>query len=122
MNTQAIILDSPAKRDKVVKWLSQIPVEECLELTLRPYKPTRSQEQNRRYFLILEKIAEHTGHGKDELHDFFKAKFLGMQETEVAGETVTHQRSSAKLKVKDFLEYSEKVEMFAITELGIWLE
>ena len=122
MTPQIIILDSPAKRDRAVKWLAQIPLDEILELTIKPYKLTRSQEQNARYWLIVAKIAEFTGHDRYEIHEFLKARFLGITETEIAGETVKHQRSSAKLKVGDFAEYMEKCESFAITTLGIFLE
>lgn len=122
MTPATIIIDTPAKRDRAVKWLERIPVDEVMELSLRPYKPTRSQQQNARYWLILEKVSDATGHDKEELHEFFKQKFLGMQETEIAGQAVLHQRSSARLKVKDFLEYSEKVEQFAIDQLGVWIE
>lgn len=122
MHAQTIIIDTPAKRERVLAWLAKIPIDEVLELTLRAYKPTRSEMQNRRYWLLLEKAAEHTGHDKNELHEAFKARFLGMQETEIAGEIVTHQRSSAKLKTKEFAEYMERVEQWIVETLGIWLE
>ena len=63
-----------------------------MELTLRPYKPTRSEVANKRYWAIVSKCAEHTGHDKDELHEMFKQRFLGMQTTTIGEETVTHQR------------------------------
>lgn len=122
MTPQSILIDSPAKRDRAAKWLAQIPVEEILELTLRPYRPTRGEQQNKRYWAIVQKVAEHTGHDKDELHEMFKARFLGMTRTEVAGEIVPHQRSSAKLNVKEFAEYMEQCEAWMIATLGIWLE
>ena len=122
MTPQTIIIDTPVKRDRAVKWLSSIPIDEVLELTLKPYTPTRSEVQNRRYWLILTKIAEHTGHDKDELHEMLKARFLGTQTSDLAGEPITHQRSSAKLKVKEFAEYMEQVESWMVTTLGIWLE
>lgn len=122
MTPTTILIDTTAKRDRAVKWLSQIPVDEVLELTLKPYKLTRSQEQNARYWLIISKIAEHTGHDRSELHEMFKARFLGMASTEIAGETIKHQRSSARLKVNEFSEYMEQVESWTIQTLGIWLE
>lgn len=122
MTPQTILIDTPQKRDRAVKWLAQIPVDEVMELTLRPYAPTRGEQQNKRYFAIIQKIAEHTGHDKDELHEMFKARFLGVTQTEIAGETIKHQRSSAKLKVKEFAEYMEQVEAWMIQTLGIWLE
>ena len=122
MAPQTILIDTPAKRDRAAKWLSQIPVDEVMELELRPYKQTRSEIQNKRYWKILSLIAEHTGHDKDELHEMFKARFLGSQETEIAGEKIIHQRSSARLTVKDFATFMEQVESWMVSTLGIWLE
>ena len=122
MTPQTFFIDTPQKRDRAVKWLAQIPLEGTIELSVKPYKPTRSQLQNRRYWLILQKIKEVTGHETDELHEIFKQKFLGMQTAEIAGREVTHQRSSARLKTSEFAEYMERVESWAIETLGVWLE
>lgn len=122
MTPTTIIIDSEAKRDRAAKWLSRIPCDEVMELALRPYKPTRSDRQNRRYWKLLELVAQHTGQDKDEIHEAFKAKFLGNQETTIGGETITHQRSSARLMVKDFAEYMERCEQWIVETLGVWLE
>ena len=122
MTPQTILIDSEAKRDRAVKWLSKIPVDEVLELTLKPYSPTRSEVANRRYFAIVQKIADHTGHDKDELHSALKARFLGVATVELDGKTVEVPRSSAKLKSKEFAEFSERCEAWMVETLGIWLE
>jgi hypothetical protein len=122
MTPVTILVDSPAKRDKVVAWLAKVPVDDVLELSLRPYKPTRSQEQNKRYFKILELISQKTGHDRDELHDLFKNRFLGTVEIELNGEKHTVLRSSRKLKVGEFKDFSDRVEAWAVETLGVWLE
>ena len=122
MQPVTIIIDGLPKRDRAAAWLGKIPCDEVYELSLRPYKPTRSQQQNARYWLLLTKIAEHTGHDKDELHEMFKVKFLGTMERELAGEKITAIRSSARLKVREFRDYMEQVEHWAIETLGVWLE
>jgi len=119
---QTILIDTPVKRDRALQWLAKIPVDEVMELSLKPYKPTRSHAQNRRYWLVIGKIAEHTGHDKDELHEAFKVRFLGVREIEVAGEQMKAPQSSARLKVKQFAEYAEQVEAWMVSTLGIWLE
>jgi predicted secreted protein len=122
MTPVTILVDSPAKRDKVVAWLAKVPVDEVLELSLRPYKPTRSQEQNKRYWLLVDKIAEHTGHDAQELHEMLKVKFLGVEERTLAGEHISAVRPSSKLKVSEFRDYSDRVEAWAVETLGVWLE
>lgn len=67
-------------------------------------------------------ISKHVGHDEDEIHDFMKEKFLGTRLIEIAGERARVSPSTRKLKVKDFSAYMEKVESWAIEEIGIWLE
>lgn len=122
MTPTTIIIDGPPKRDRAAAWLAKIPCDEVLELSLKPYKQTRSQQQNARYWLLLTKISSHTGHDKDELHEMMKARFLGPFEREIAGETITAIRSSARLKVGEFRDYMERIESWAIEHLGVWLE
>jgi hypothetical protein len=117
-----ILIDSTAKRDRAAQWLGRIPVDEAMELSLRPYKPTRSQEQNKRYFKLLELISQKTGHDRDELHDLFKNRFLGTVEIELNGEKHTVLRSSRKLKVAEFNDFMTRAEQWAVEHLGIWLE
>lgn len=122
MTPQTILIDTPTKRDRAVAWLSKIPVDETLELTLKPYAPTRSEVANRRYWKIVQTIAEHTGHDKDELHCALKARFLGVATVELDGKTVEVPKSSAKLKSKEFAAYAEQCEQWMVETLGIWLE
>jgi len=122
MTPQTFFIDTPQKRDRAVKWLAQIPLDGTIELSVKPYRPTRSQLQNRRYWLILQKIKEVSGHETDELHEIFKSKFLGVQTSDLSGETITHQRSSTRLTTAEFAQYMERVEEFAISNLGVWLE
>lgn len=122
MQPVTIIIDSPAKRDRAAAWLGKVPIDEVHELLFRPYKPTRSQQANRRYWKIIGMIAAHTGHDADELHQALKARYLGMSRVELDGKTTEVPRSSAKLKVKEFNEYMERVESWMVETLGIWLE
>jgi hypothetical protein len=117
-----IVIDGPAKRERAVQWLSRIPVDEVMELTLKAYKPTRSQQQSRRYWFLVDKIAEYTGHDPADLHEMLKVRFLGTEERELNGEKITTVKSSAKLRVNEFKDYSDRVESWAVSTLGVWLE
>jgi hypothetical protein len=122
MTPITIIIDGPQKRERAVQWLSRIPVDEVMELTLRAYKPTRSERQNKRYWLLIQKIAEHTGHDAADIHELMKFKHLGTEEKELGGEKITTVKSSAKLRVNEFKDYSDRVEAWAVSTLGVWLE
>lgn len=122
MHAQTILIDTPEKRDRAVVWLAKIPINEVMQLTLAPYQQTRSQVANRRYWAIIGKISEHTGHDKDELHEALKAKFLGTKRCELLELPYEVCRSTARLNTKEFMHYMEQVESWMISTLGIWLE
>lgn len=122
MTSRSIIVDSEDRRARAVAILQSIPITKPLEVTVGPYSPNRSDQQNRRYWLLMGLLATTTGHDKDELHEFCKEKFLGTREIEVSGERRVVRPSTRRLKVKEFAEYMEKVESWMIESLGVWLE
>lgn len=74
-------------------------------------KPTRSIEQNSLYWSILEQIENEIGTHKDELHDFFKAKFLSRPVMSALWE-YTSIVSTTALDTKEFTDYIEKIVIF----------
>lgn len=122
MSDQTIILADEAKRKRALSIISALPLAKRWEVVVRPFRASRSELQNRRYWLLLTAVAEHTGHDKDELHEWFKEKFLGTREIEIAGETRVVSPSTRRLKVHEFHAYMTKVETWTIETLGVWLE
>lgn len=93
-------------------------------MTIQPGK--RSAAQNRRYWGrgVLAQVAEKAivggrRYSAEAWHEQFKRQFIGVIETpdgRVMG------ASSAKLTVKEFCEFCERVEAYASTELGVEFE
>lgn len=84
---------------------------------------TRTLEQNARYWGrgILTQIAEKAVVGgrrfsAEAWHEQFKRQFIGI--IELPNGQVIGQ-SSAKLGVKDFTKFVDKVEAYAVTDLGV---
>lgn len=83
----------------------------------------RTVKQNRRYWGkgVLYQIAEQAAPGgklysSEQWHEMFKRMFIGVIELpdgSVIGE------SSTKLNTAEFCEFSDKVEAYAATELGV---
>lgn len=72
---------------------------------------SRSLQQNSFYWgAVLPCIAESTGNITEDLHEFFKRKFLAPREVEVLGKAVVFPGSTAKLSSADFFEYLQKIE------------
>ena len=80
---------------------------------------TRSNPQNRLYWLLLHLIAEKIkpeGHvySADSWHLYFKSRFLGCDDVTLPnGKTVAIPRSTASLDVAEFSEYVTKLEAWA---------
>ena len=117
-----IYLDSEPRRSRAIAILQKLPLEKPWEVTIKPWESSRSDQQNRRYWLLMGLLATTTGHDKDELHEWCKDKFLGTREIEISGERRIVRPSTRRLKVKEFALYMEKVESWMIEALGVWLE
>jgi hypothetical protein len=81
---------------------------------------TRSQEQNRRYWALLEDIAasawvDGKQFDKDCWHEEFRQRFL----PRIDGPSGSYPISTTSLTVKAFAHYMEDVSSFAATELAL---
>lgn len=81
-----------------------------MSLTLK--KPKRTQRQNNYYWVYISEIASETGNDPEELHELFKARFLGLGVKVVLGEEITRNRSTTELSRLEFGEYIDKVADF----------
>lgn len=81
----------------------------------------RNLDQNALMWLWLSCISQHTGHEKDELHDYFRAKYLPIQSKDVMGETLQKLTSTTSLNTAEFAQYLTKIQTFAISEIGVQL-
>lgn len=94
---------------------------EVLEVVLRPYKSTRNLEQNKRLHAMLQEIADNAWHDAKQYSmetwkEFFKRKFLGCVELP-GGELMSNP--THKLNVGECAEFMQKVEAYAVSELGV---
>lgn len=84
---------------------------------VKPYRKKRSLEQNALYWNWLTVLEEQTelGYRKEELHEAFKYRFLGMEKKKtVLGQDYETIRSTTSLNTKEFTEYLDKVLAFAM--------
>lgn len=65
-------------------------------------------------------MSEYTGYEKEEIHEFFKQRFLEPQKIEIEGlEAVRY--TTTKLDTKEMAEYTDRVYRWATSELGLVL-
>lgn len=120
--------------------------ENPAEVVFRPWRSTRSGQQNALYWKWLSIIAEETGHSKDDLHEQYKQKFLvpilirdsqefadmvakvknlrrkGLrEEADTMRTLIVLNMSTAGLNVGQFTEYLNEIEQHAHHVMGIVL-
>lgn len=98
---------------------------ERVQLTLEKQRQARSDPQNRHYFgVIVPVVREILSKGrdlplsKDQTHWLLKSAFLGCEETPLG----LVPKSTARLSVSAFAEYTEKIEAHFRAEYGAVFE
>lgn len=111
----------PDDRGDLALMIRSRPDGRCL-LKIGP--PNRSEQANAYYWHVLGLIAEHTGETEDDLHEFFKVKFISKRVALCDGngevkDDVVIGGSTSKLSRRDFFDYVENIRHFALTELDV---
>jgi len=105
----------------IVSHFSQYPESEKAIIEIREDKDSRSTKQNRLYWEWVTVIGSELGYTKDETHMLLRDKFIGYNEiTTKKGDHIRELRSTTKLKVGEFKDYLEQVDIF-VSEYGIIL-
>lgn len=121
MDKQTFIVRSEEVRANLMREVAAMQIVTPQEVTIKPYKKSRSLEQNALYWKWCGIIASDTGHNADEIHEFCKIKFLEPVFVEINGEVHEARRTTTKLKVDEMSAFMNKVHAWATGELGILL-
>ena len=95
----------------VDKWRSELMRLDGKEVrvTLEEDKDVRSLGQNRLYWLYLGIIEDETGNTADDLHEYFKRKYLPPHLVNMFGKEVQLPATTTKLDKLAFTEYLDKI-------------
>jgi hypothetical protein len=105
MKIQPIILREPKHFTRVVEVLDSLPQDTLYEVLIRKHKSSRSLAQNRLmwkwYDIIRIHIADSGGQlfTAEDLHEWYKAKFLPSKVVAVDGEPIRCRASTASLRM-----------------------
>lgn len=83
-----------------------------VELLVYEWRAKRTDRQNRYYWAYVRMIAEETGHTEDELHEFFKQKFLDKRKIKVMNEEIEMYPSTTKLTRQEMTGYIVQISIF----------
>ena len=102
-------------------WKSASDSGNCLAIEISSEKAKRSSQQNRRYWALIDQIAEQAWvHGRkwdrEVWHEAARRRFLPQEDLPGGG---TSPVSTTSLKTKPFNDYMQEVEAWAVTELGV---
>lgn len=114
-------IDLTFKPDNQRAWLDYIEKNDkkkvVIDIGLE--KSKRSLSQNDYLWgVVYKKIAEHTGHTEDELHEYFKRKCLPPKFIKVMGKEIKVPSSTTELNKVEFSEYIEKIRA-EVAPMGI---
>ena len=117
------ILRNNQIRDICASWISSIQVEnpygdhEIIQVTAKPYKKTRSLEQNDKFHAWCGSIAEKSGHTKEEIKYIIVEAVFGNEWYEnFQGEPRARIRQTSSMTVAEMSELIERA-----TQIGIEL-
>jgi hypothetical protein len=107
-------------RNQAITSLVKIELSQGWYFELSKRRKVRTVSQNRLERLWLTCIATETGNDSNELHDYFKQKWIEPKEVIIFGEKKLIY-STRDLNTIQFKEFLDKIQAFASSELGIIL-
>ncbi len=109
--SENFILASDNVRTNAINHINSLDIsKKKWAIEIKQHRSSRSNAQNRLYWSWVKLIAKEAGYSKDEMHEIFKATFLGVYNLTFAGRSVPVAKSTSKLDVNQFTEYLKKIE------------
>ena len=113
-------LTSEVDREMVMAFIKRLDIHKLYTVEVIEKKPTRSISQNSLYWLWLTCIAFETGEDRNELHEYFKRKWLEPKDIIINNDRFQYYSTKSLNKIQ-FKYYLDKLQVFANTELSISL-
>ena len=119
MKKQTFFTATEKDREHLLAFVQAVPLDKRLAWSVEETKSGRSAQQNRLYWKWIGIIARDTGNDAEDLHEYFKQKFLTPRTVEI-GEEFHEVYTTKRLKVADMREYLDRISAFA-NGYGIYL-
>ena len=112
-------------RQRAMDVLSTLSLDKPWSVVIEPYRKKRTTSQNALMWAWLDQVAQlvhdDTGTDKDDVHEFFKLKFLPVKTIVISGETKHIPGSTKELSAADMAAYMDKVYAWVTSNLGLIL-
>ncbi len=116
-----MIIHNDSDKDMAISHIKALNIDKPWTVVIKPYKKNRSLSQNKLYWKWITCIGDEIGYERDELHAIMADKFLPDEIVEYGGKQIKKDKSTSRLNTKEFTEYLEKIDRWAVTEMGIIL-
>lgn len=124
MKAQTIFLRDEGLRQRAIQHIAGLNLDRHWEITIKPHTKRRTLSQNGLMFLWVDRVVahvqEHIGHDKDDIHEFFKQKFLQPRIVQMGGDERVYY-SSKNLTTAEMSEYMDRIYAFCTSDLGLFL-
>ena len=126
MKTTLRIINSEVK-NRALLIIRALPLDVIHIVEIKEYKSNRSKDQNalhwKRLDIIRLHVADSTGqiYSAEDLHEFFKAKFLPVHMVDVGGLTEIVGRTTTNLNTKEFAAFMDSIDRYCIDLLNLYL-
>lgn len=124
MKKQTVIIRDEVLRARVMSAVRSLDLSRPWEVTIAPHRKRRSLSQNslmwKWHSEVVDAVHEYTGTDKDDIHEFFKRKFLTPRIVEIGGE-VAERYTTTTLNTAEMSEYLDKIYAWVTGTLGIVL-
>lgn len=111
---------SEEELEHVRKLLGELDLSKQWDIEVKEFKSNRSVAQNKRYWRLINELGSYLGYEPEEMHQMMKYKYLSYKQ-EMLGDEMVVIPSTSDLTIKEFIEYCNNVEKFAIS-LGFTLD
>ena len=108
-------------REMVIAHIKRLDLKKVYTVDITERRIRRTISQNALYWLWLTCISFETGNDKDDLHDYFKKKYLEPKDSILFGKETFLRWSTKDLTSNMFKYYLDKIQEFASAELAITL-
>ena len=98
-----------------ISYVEKLPDGKRYDVSVTLHRNRRSIPQNSLYWLWLGCISCETGNETEDLHNYFKDRFLS-RKVEIFGDEYNTGTSTKKLNTAEFTAFLDKVQQFAAGE------
>jgi len=124
MAKEVLIIRNEALRKVALFTIGALDLEKPWVITIERETKRRTLSQNALLWKWIDEVTqhvmEHTGHDKDEIHEFFKQKFLSPHVVTISDMAVPYY-TTKKLTTQEMGRYMDAIYAFCTTELGLFL-